>query len=221
MNKLRPILFWLICAIAAIIPTVYFFLRLSDSTFRDSAMGNWFATMIGAIFAILIALEINKKQQETQERNEHAALEKEERDHKAKILKLLKIELEYNHTSLINRQPKKKGETKRKVFVNRLKDELWNSFSDGGELQWIKDLELLDFLSTAYYHIRTIIFLEEKYFDATHFPGLIVTQDKYPKDNILEYLTKTDPAVLEHVAHALDEIDKSLSANASKKPSQA
>jgi len=210
MKKNNPRLLWLIIAVTAIIPTIYFFIRLSDSVFRDSAMGNLFATMVGALIGILIALEINRQQQETQERKEAEFQEQEENDHKAKILKLVKSELEYNRNSLTERQPKKEGESQRKVLLPRLKDELWNAFSDGGELQWIKDLQLLDFISTAYYHVRTIIFLEEKYFEAVHYPGMVVQQNKYPKDYILGYLATTDPEVLKHIEEALGEIDRSL-----------
>ena len=211
MKSLNPRLLWLIIAVSAITPIIYFFYRLSDSAFIDSAMGNWFATMIGALIGILIALEINRLQQDIQEKKERALREIEERERKAKVLGLIKKELDYNRTALSARQPNKEGETKRIVLVNRLKDELWKAFSDGGELQWIKDVKLLDFISTAYYHVRTIIFLEEKYFEATHFPGMQVQQTKYPKDYILEYLSATDPEVLKHIDETLGEIDKSLS----------
>ncbi|MFN8402730.1 MAG: hypothetical protein U0V48_04140 [Anaerolineales bacterium] len=36
------------------------------------------------------------------------------------------------------------------------KYELWDSFSDGGELQWIQDLDLLNAMSFAYYSIKSI-----------------------------------------------------------------
>lgn len=210
MKGLNPRFLWIIIALFAIIPTIYFFSHFTASAFRDNAMGNWFATMIGAFIGILIALEINRVQQIIQEKNERTIREKEEREHKAKILRLVKREIEYNRTVLLARQPDKKGEKHRKVLVNRLKDELWNAFSDGGELQWIKDLQLLDFISMAYYHIRTIIYLEDKYFEATHFPGFMTQQKEDPKDRILNYLTLTDPEVLLNLEQALQEIDKSL-----------
>ncbi len=39
----------LIVAVLATIPTVYLLWRIRDSAFIDGAMGNWFATMIGAL----------------------------------------------------------------------------------------------------------------------------------------------------------------------------
>jgi hypothetical protein len=210
MKSLSSRLLWSIVAVSALVPIIYFIYRLSDLPFRDSAMGNWFATMIGALIGILFALEINRVQQAAQEKKECDLREKEERDRKVKILALIKKELDYNRTALLARQPNKEEGAKRVVLVNRLKDELWNAFSDGGELQWIKDVQLLDFIATAYYHVRAIIFLEEKYFEATHFPGMQVQKEKYPKDYILEYLTATDPEVLKHIEEALQEIDKGL-----------
>ncbi len=173
-------------------------------------MGNLFATMVGALIGILIALEINRQQEETQDRKEAEVRENEEQNRKSKILKLLKGELEYNRQLLSERQSSKGDEKTRNVSLPKLKDELWNAFSDGGELQWVKDLQLLDFIATAYYHIRTIIFLEDKYFEAVHYPGMVVKQEKYPKDYILGYLTSLDPDVLKHIEVALGEIEKSL-----------
>jgi hypothetical protein len=205
--------FWLLCSLLiAIIPVAYFLNHWTDSQFLDNAMGNWFATMVGVAVGIPIALEINRRQQAAQENKEREVQEQEETVHKAKILKLVGKELEYNRVALLARQPNKESEAQRKVSVNRLKDELWNAFSDGGELQWVKDLELLDYVSTAYYHIRTIIYLEERYFEATHFPGLQARQEKYPKDYILEYLTQTDSAVIASIEKALEEIGRSLTA---------
>jgi len=34
-----------------------------------------------------------------------------------------------------------------------IKIELWRAFSDGGEIQWIDDPDLLDALAAAYYHL--------------------------------------------------------------------
>ncbi len=210
MKNINRKLLWLFVAVLAIIPIGYFLIHWADSVFRDNAMGNWFATMIGALVGILIALEINRIQQELVEKRDNQAREKEEAGHRSKILRLIKKELEYNYESMSQRQPQKEAGAHRAVFVNRLKDELWNAFSDGGELQWIRDLDLLDFISDAYYHIRIIIFLEEKYFEATHFSGMMIKQDKYPKDRILEYLSVTDPIVLKQIERALKEIDQGL-----------
>ncbi|MBA4420221.1 MAG: hypothetical protein C0391_03655 [Anaerolinea sp.] len=207
-RKYRSIIGVIIISIVAVIPIFFFLYHLGNPVFIENAMGNWFATMIGVLIGILIAMEINRLQQENQEENERKVREKNEMEHKVKILRLLKKELEYNHSALLERQSEKDGELQREVFVNRLKDELWNAFSDGGELQWINDLQLLDVLSTAYYYIRIIIFLEEKYFDSVHYPGLRI-QGKIV-DNIRGYLVKSDPNALESITKALQEIDKSL-----------
>ncbi len=44
-----------------------------------------------------------------------------------------------------------------------LRDESWKAFSDGGELEWIKDPKLLDNLSEAYFSIRSVMNLSDKY----------------------------------------------------------
>jgi hypothetical protein len=210
MKYPNPRTLWFIIGVMAVIPIIFFLFHLSNPVFTENAMGNWFATMIGALIGILIALEINRVQQERQEKKESKDREKDEMEHKIKILGLVKSELVYNHSALLQRQPNNEKGIHRQVFVNRLKDELWNAFSDGGELQWLKDVQLLDILSTAYYYIRITVFLEDKYFDAIHFSGMMVQRDKYPKDYILDYLNGTDPDVLQNIEKALQEIDKSI-----------
>ena|SRR5689334_3493052 len=46
-----------------------------------------------------------------------------------------------------------------------LADETWKSFSDGGELQWLKDPGLLTILAGTYARIGYVRSLSEKYFD--------------------------------------------------------
>ena len=200
----------LLIVVVALIPTVYTLRRAADSQFRDDFMSNWFATMIGVIVGIPIALELDRRQREAQERREQKARKQEELARKAKILELLKGELGYNREALLGRQVARGQETERVVLVDRLKDELWNAFSDGGELQWIRDLDLLDAVSTAYYHVRMTIYLEERYFEATHFPGLQIEQRKYAKDYIMDYLRESDTEVLRQVDQALQRIEISL-----------
>jgi cell division septum initiation protein DivIVA len=50
--------------IVFIISLGYFAFRFHDLAFRDAAMGNLFATMLGLIIGIPIGLEINRRQQE-------------------------------------------------------------------------------------------------------------------------------------------------------------
>jgi len=210
MKRVGYILAIIVLLALGTIPVAYAFWRINDIQFRDSFMGNWFATMIGVMVGIPIALEINRRQRKVQERTEKVVREREQLARTAKILKLVKKELTHNREALVGRQQTEDGTSQRVVSTNRLKDELWNAFSDGGELQWITDLELLDSISAAYHHIRTVIYLEERYFEATHFPGMVVRQDKYPKDYIIEYLTHDDPMVLEHINKALADIERSL-----------
>lgn len=209
--KLWSFIFWLVIGIFAIVPTGYFFARIADKEFRDSAMGNWFATMVGAIVGILIALEINRRQQEVQEKKEQEDKRQERLTRKTKILNQVKRELESNRQGLADRLPIEDGVARRVVPVDRLKDELWNALSDGGELQWIDDLDLLDCIATAYYNIRLIIYLEEKYVDHLFFPGERRPKDR-SKQEITEKLMAYDNQAREHIGRALTAIENSLAA---------
>ena len=195
--------------VLAAIPVAYSVAHVFDSTYRDSFFGNWAATVIGVIVGIPIALELNRRQVSSEAVRSAESRQKEEGQRRSKILALLRTELIYNREQLGVRQAGE-GKPKRQVLLPGLKDELWHAFSDGGELQWIQDLDLLDAIASAYHRIRTIIYLEERFFEAAHFPGMQMQQDKSPKDFILDYLANLDTGALESIDLATKTIDHSL-----------
>lgn len=125
-------------------------------------------------------------------------------------LELFRQELEFNKYALAERQSEEDGAKKRVVVLPPLKNELWKALSDGGELQWIRDLDLLNVIATAYHNIMMTIFLEEKFFEATHYSGIQVQQQKYPKDFIMEYLVNSDLDVTKAIDAALSAINQNL-----------
>ena len=100
MKLIKSWPFWVAMA-AVLIPIFFFIYRLHDSQFLDGTMGNWFATTVGVIIGIPIALEINRHQQKEQERREQLLQEEEKLKRKNKILTLINNELIYNKKILI------------------------------------------------------------------------------------------------------------------------
>ena len=205
-------LMWVMIVIIAVISVLYFLTHITDSEFLDNSMGNCFATMTGVIVGIPIALWLSRRQQKEQEKKEQEAREREASIRKTKILRLVKTELEYNRDQLLAGKEETDGVTKRVVFVNGLKDELWSAFSDGGELQWIRDLQLLHVISFAYHYIRRVIYLEKIYMEVKHFPGLPSPYPTTPSEDLIRGLIDFDPVVLQSIEQALEEIDKSMAA---------
>ena len=197
---------WIIITTFSFFPVIYFISRVSDISFRDNLMGNWFATMIGAIVGILTAIEINSMIEKT----ENAKKELEEKQRKKKILGLIKEELEFNLDKIKSRRLNLEKTGKRSVSIPSMKDELWNAFSDGGEIEWINDPQLLDTITRAYYYIRSVIYLEDKYFDVTHFPGPTITMTNTPESRILNYLNATDKNVIKNIDSAIEQIGDAL-----------
>ncbi len=120
--------------------------------FWQSFISNAFATFIGAGLGVLGALWLGKHQEESSEK-----------ERKKKILDLLFNELLINLSQLSGFQ---KSQTKHRDALTLsalLRNESWRAFSDGGELEWIKDPKLLDNLSDAYYAIRSVMNLSDKY----------------------------------------------------------
>lgn len=128
---------------------------LWDSRFLIDFTSNWLATLLGVIIGVPVALWVSRYQEK-----------KTEEEKKRKILELLREEINVNW-QIIKVWFKKPitGE----VFTLSLdiKVELWKSFSDGGELEWIKDTELYTDLSDAYYITLKIKNSADKYFQST------------------------------------------------------
>ena len=204
------ILTWLAVATIAGWSLVYFIQHFPSTGFQEGAMGNLFATILGVIVGIPIALEISRRQQHSQQQASELERRGEETKRKRKVLTLLRSELEQNRgDTQTKRKPMESG-GKREVYTNFLRDEMWAAFSDGGELQHVNSPEVLAAISNAYYEIRTSIHLERSFMSAFHFPGMRIGQEKYPHDHFLDYLTSTDPRVLTAIEQAISSIDTEL-----------
>ncbi len=180
------------------------FNQIPQSAFRDSFLGNLLATIIGIIAGIPIALWVSRSQQNEQEKIEKAFKESEEAEHTIKILSLVGKELEFNLKQLKKQKQGLSEHGERFLPIDGQKDELWNAFSDGGELQWIKDLQLLDIISMAYYDIRRVIHIEKLLLDAkrpqNYIADLVILRGKW--------LLEINQEVIESVELALNEINK-------------
>jgi hypothetical protein len=131
-------------------------------------VSNLFATIIGVGLGIPVALWINRRIES------HTEIER-----KRRILELLNSELKYNYDDLRHwRYPggdessgPTTGDLETGLLSIHVRDEAWNSFSDGGELEWIRDPSLLFQLSTTYFYVRSVKYLAEKFFDLVMMEG--------------------------------------------------
>ncbi len=198
-----------VLVISIVAATIWYFVKhFKSPTFVESTMGNLFATLIGVIVGIPIALYINRAQLETEEAASHAKQATEHKKRKETILSLLRAELQQNLQDLHERRKEIQAGGKREVFVDPLRAEVWLALSDGGEIKWIDDLELLAHLAAAYHQIKNTIFLERKFLETLHFPGMKIKVDKYPHDHLLDYIVATDTRILgaiETAVHAINQ----------------
>jgi hypothetical protein len=124
-----------------------------DIPFWQNFVSNTLATIVGVvILGIPIALWLNKHQEKSSEK-----------ERKKKILSLLKEELFTNLTLLSGWEKNDNKQIEVNIIGPFLRNESWKAFSDGGELQWIKNPILLSELAQAYSYIRTLQELSDKY----------------------------------------------------------
>ena len=124
-------------------------------TFCSNFLANLLATLIGIAVGLPFALwldRIARIRNEKDKKNEESARGK-------KILSLLLVELDDCIDSM------NKFHEDMSEYFYPVRTESWRAFSDGGELQWINDPELVDNLSIAYSKINNYEFVLEKYYD--------------------------------------------------------
>jgi hypothetical protein len=111
-----------------------------DFSFCQDFASNALATFLGAIVGIPIALWLSRYQEKAVER-----------ERKSKILHLLREELRENLSILSGWEKADYRKKNRDIHSIGpvLKDESWKAFSDGGDLEWIKDPTLLSNLADA------------------------------------------------------------------------
>jgi hypothetical protein len=99
---------------------------------------------------------------------------------------------------------------KAEIYLGGFKDELWNAFSDGGELEWIEDLQLLDVFSFAYHYIRRLIYLEKVYVQLRYHSGPKSRDGIADLDKFTGCLVEIYNTAIEPIDHALREVGKAL-----------
>lgn len=158
-----------------------------NTEFWQSFVSNAFATFIGAVLGVFSALWLSKYQDLSAEK-----------ERKKKILNLLFNELVVNLTQLSAFQKSKTKYKDALILSDLLRNESWKAFSDGGELEWIKDPKLVDELSNAYYAIRSVMGLSEKY-----------CQVSMHETNSMSFWTSSNLAsTIEHgIQYAIESVD--------------
>ncbi|MBI1802245.1 MAG: hypothetical protein HY259_08215 [Chloroflexi bacterium] len=100
------------------------------------------------------------------------------------------------------------------VELAGVKDELWTAISDGGELQWIDDLDLLEHISHSYYFLRAIRLYERTYsdplFNLTMYSDTVEAQATSAGKFAVEAVTTLRPLALEAIKKALEAIEKQM-----------
>jgi hypothetical protein len=123
-------------------------------------LSNLLATTIGLIFGIPVALWISTYQERSTEA-----------ERKEKILTLLYEELMVSFTQLNAYSKNTDKDAVLLIIGGFLRNESWKAFSEGGELEWIKDPDLLSELSWAYGSIQTLRHILDRYYSFAYHVG--------------------------------------------------
>ncbi len=185
-----------------------------DIEFWRNFLSNTLATLVGVGIGIPIALWINRRQQKFVESMENIKTENEISVRKKKIVQLVYNELKDNKQLLLQLY-----ETRRAVLLfeereyehfYQLRVEHWNALSDGGELEWIHDLELLHAMALAYGSIKVVQETGKAY--STYVLNLSI---QHPDPSDWPLYTKTHEKRLykqmyENIKLALDNVEEAL-----------
>jgi hypothetical protein len=117
-------------------------------------MANFFATILGIIIGVPASILINTFQNA-----------KEENERKNKIIKLLHDELIINQIHISSWKNSENRNYEALTLHAIIRTELWSTFSDGGELEWINDLDVLNALSDVYFALDSICLISKMIFE--------------------------------------------------------
>ena len=125
--------------------------------FWSDFLSNFIATLLGAVIGVPFALWVNRIQQENIEKKEEENQRILAESRKQQIVDALEVELTYNRTLFSKFVPQDVyGDDSFDMFLqtaSKGRTEVWRAFSNGGELKWIDDHELLINLASAYHAI--------------------------------------------------------------------
>ncbi|MCL4466916.1 MAG: hypothetical protein M1389_12980 [Chloroflexi bacterium] len=125
-----------------------------DIAFLKDFIANMLATAIGAVLGIPLGLWINRQGQLASEKREATRRTEEASERERRVLGLIETKLEGNERVIEAWSGIQRRSGRPMLDGSRLKDELWRALSDGGELSWLRDLELIDAISNAYFATR-------------------------------------------------------------------
>ena len=164
-----------------------------NQDFWRDFVSNGGATLLGAIVGIPIALWISNFQGK-----------REENERKKKILNLLFQELLTNLGTVSGWKRRSNNFMIESLdLIVFLKLEHWDAFSDGGELQWIKNPTLLGTIAEAYNYIRMLRELCSKYFEA-------LPIQKFDQSG--EFISEVQKLVEKGIGETIIEIGRALEA---------
>ena len=195
--KYRPVL---IIILALVIVSMILILigTFFDYTYYQDFFSNGISTLVGVIIGIPVALYVNRLQE--------SATEKER---KKKILTLLSKELGSNQEILKQWHFSNEDLTTGNIAVEDLSiflgDEVWRAFSDGGELQWIKDPDILRRLAYTYFLIETMKKRSERFFVLITSRGIRLPIYRIPR------FTDFNPDIIKLLGQIDDEINNLIS----------
>jgi hypothetical protein len=156
----------------------------TEEGFRASFFANFLSTVAGVAVGVPVAIWLTLRESGEQAKAAAQTAREMEDARRREVLTAIRRELCENRVTLQERRPSPAAG--RALGVPFLMDEVWSAMSDGGQLQWIRDTDLLRQVARAYVFIRTIIYLERSAFEIMHFPG----QQRFQ----VESGGKTDPS---------------------------
>jgi hypothetical protein len=195
-NKNTIIVPWLLAFFASMVVNVVIYCYIPNGLFGkfqffNDYLSNLLATLVGVVLGIPAAIWLSTYQER-----------ETEKERKAKILRLLSEELHVNLVQLSGWKESGRKDIESVAIGGFLTNESWRAFADGGELEWIKEPELLRKLSWAYSTVQSVKYVLEKHYSLSYV--VRSTGDKSAKVNYLRSLIESG------VNHSIEAINEAL-----------
>lgn len=187
-----------------IILYVFIYKRASFNYF-DGFTGNLLATLIGVIFGVPIAFEIEEiKNKQEQKKNIQDLRERAKR-----VCLLLKEELIDNLSRL----------NERKNFPDTLpldyflRGDVWRAMSESTEIRYIDNPELLQSIASAYSYIHIVSKLEDKFLECLYGINVQYSDGSRANQKLFKHARSFDGVTIAQITRAIGMIEEVFEAH--------
>lgn len=199
MTKVPNACLWTILIAVLAAPFIYLATAVPDPAFLGNVMSGLLATAAALVGGIPLALMIDRIVKKREEQSRQAM----ERKRELELLELIKEELAFSSSGLIQRQA-----SPQTLYTQPLKSDLWAAVTAAGKLNLIQSHRLLNRITSAYYVLNMVRRMEEEAYRSSRTATVTFGNGMTATQLVLADARRFDQLLADSIREAIREIDE-------------